>query len=331
MFDYADGKKVFQFGYYLVLFVFLVVCSTKLIWIDFFDLLFSVSILHLGLISFLVFVVGVWFEVERNVWYTFFVSLLCVLFFSVIKLIPHFAGALALDSVFLTGIYAALRWFVQQKPVVREHVSVRRILAGERVTSHVVFSHKLLHQIFDFVNEMPVLFRYVLEFLNIFIVIALIVYFLGHWSVLDNVSQFLYWLIISFFVGNTLLLKRLGYTSIVQNFFLFLVIHLGMYISFFSYFGGDISSIVLWAVIWNLVTSVFLFYAPQILDRFFGVVDYWYWIIASIVSFGINVVLLLTTPFPGELIFFLVLLYVGIEGMLLFYGVKHVLKLTDQE
>ena len=59
---------------------------------------------------------------------------------------------------------------------------------------------------------------------------------------------------------------------------------------------------------------------PKILTR----LDYWYWLIAAAISFVGNLALLTLSPLPGELIFFLTLLYFGAEGILLFYGVKYV-------
>lgn len=308
---YNDGKSLFQFGYYILLAVFLLVCGTKLSLTDFFDLLFFLSLFHMSVTAFIVFIVGIGYEIERNLYYTFFVTLISVLFFLVIKVLSsHFTVALALDSILLTGIYSAFWRFIQKKPPVRERISVRRILAGERVTSHVFFSHKMLHWIYEFIDTMPVLYKNILESLNVFLVISLIVYFLGHRGNLGDLNQFLYWVVISFFVGNVLLLKKIQYTSIVQNLFLFLVFHFAIYVSFFSYFEGNFQSIATWAIVWNLATSVFLFYADRILGKTFIVLDYWYWIVASLLFFFINVILLINSQLAGELIFFLVLLYV---------------------
>lgn len=42
----------------------------------------------------------------------------------------------------------------------------------------------------------------------------------------------------------------------------------------------------------------------------------------------VNIILLIQTSLPGELIFFLVLVYVGIETMIIFYATKYLSKQT---
>lgn len=329
LFGYEDGKKIFQFGYYVVLILFLIISSFHFSWQQFFAVVLALAAMHSAIIGFLIFIIGTWYIIDRSLFYTFFVTILFVLFFSVIKLIPNFTGALAVNSVLLMWLYLWLRWFLQQKPPVRWNISVRRILAGEKVLNTRIFSHRILQRMFEFIDDMPIFFRYVLEFLNILIVICVIWFFVGHRWFLNDYTQFLYWVIIGFFVGNTLILKKLSYTSAFQNLFLFLVVHFALYISFFSYFEGNLQSIVFWSIMWNIATSLFLFYAPKIL-KMLTKLDYRYWIAASILAFIINAVLLVRSGLTGELIFFLLLLYIGGEGILLFYGTKYVLDIEKE-
>jgi hypothetical protein len=224
----------------------------------------------------------------------------------------------------LMFLYLGLWWFVQKKPINRGRISVRRILAWEKVTNKAFFSNDFLAKMYDFVVDMPQNFRYVLEALNVLVVIVLFWSFVVNWSDVWWFHHLFYWIVISIFVWNVLLLKRIEYTSFFQNLFLFLVINFAVYVSLFSYFESNIQSIVLWSVIWNIVTSIWLFVLPDNYKKFFTHKDYWYWIVASIMSFLINVFLLLKSWLAGELIFFLLLLYVGIESMLVFYGIKHV-------
>lgn len=326
IFSYDDGKKIFQFWYYLVLFLFLliglfVLPSNELL--SFFVVVFS---LQFWFVWFFTYVVGIFVDVENNFLYTLFVSwllLLCVLIISWIPLLPW---ALSVISVVLMGLYLWLWWFFQKKPVHRWRISVRRILAWERITSQTFFSHDVLATMYTFVLEMPQIYRYILEIINILVVLLLFGSFIIHWSSLTWFSHFFYWIVISFFIGNVLLLKKMEYTSFFQNLFLFLVIHFAVYVSLFSYFESHIQSIVFWSVFWNIATSLVLFVLPQKYSALFGHKDYWYWIVASIMSFLVNIFLLLRSWLAGELIFFLLLLYVGIESMLVFYGIKHVEK-----
>jgi hypothetical protein len=71
-------------------------------------------------------------------------------------------------------------------------------------------------------------------------------------------------------------------------------------------------------------TSVFLFYADRFSHGILTRLDYRYWLAAWWLSFVFNLVLLLQAPLSWELIFFFTLLYLGAEGVLLFYGRKYI-------
>jgi hypothetical protein len=64
------------------------------------------------------------------------------------------------------------------------------------------------------------------------------------------------------------------------------------------------------------------------LAKIFGKTDYIYWIISCVAAMIINVVLLLYTQLAGELIFFLVLVYVGLQSMIIFYAAKYLSKIS---
>ncbi|MEI7563189.1 MAG: hypothetical protein WCJ39_06075 [bacterium] len=82
------------------------------------------------------------------------------------------------------------------------------------------------------------------------------------------------------------------------------------------------------AILWNLVSASLLFYAHTVpfLAKIFSPKEYVYWMIATLIALIVNIILMRSTSLPGELIFFLVLLYVGFEGMILFYAVKYLQK-----
>jgi hypothetical protein len=169
----------------------------------------------------------------------------------------------------------------------------------------------------------------VLEFFNIGLLAILIFYYVVHISTFGWVDQIFYWLIIALFVGNVLMLKKAWFTSIIQNLFVFLVIYFALYVSLFSYFNGNFGSVVLRGILWNLISNVLLFYSPRFLPNVFKKIDYSYWMVAMLISLVINVLLLLKSWWSGELVFFLVLLYLGVQGMLLFYGMKFVTALEE--
>jgi len=93
------------------------------------------------------------------------------------------------------------------------------------------------------------------------------------------------------------------------------VINFAIYISLFSYFNGNIGAIVSWAILRNIISASLIFYAHKIpmLAKIFSPIEYTYWLVATVVALIVNIILLRNTTLPGELVFFLVLLYVGLE------------------
>ena len=72
-----------------------------------------------------------------------------------------------------------------------------------------------------------------------------------------------------------------------------------------------------------------IFYAHRVpmLAKIFTRTDYMYRIIASIGAMIVNVILLMRTELPGQLIFFLVLVYLGLQSMIIFYASKYLSKI----
>jgi uncharacterized membrane protein YhaH (DUF805 family) len=64
------------------------------------------------------------------------------------------------------------------------------------------------------------------------------------------------------------------------------------------------------------------------LAKIFTKTDYWYWIVSCVAAMVVNVILLIKTQLPGELIFFLVLVYLGLQSMIVFYAAKYLSKIS---
>ena len=107
------------------------------------------------------------------------------------------------------------------------------------------------------------------------------------------------------------------------------MINFAIYVSLFSYFNGDVGAVVSRGIIRNLVSSSMIFYAHKVpmLAKIFSKTDYMYWIVASIGAMVVNVLLLMKTDLPGQLIFFLVLVYLGLQSMIIFYAAKYLSKI----
>ncbi|MEI8091217.1 MAG: hypothetical protein WCG98_03020 [bacterium] len=92
----------------------------------------------------------------------------------------------------------------------KANISVRRILAGERITTAKKrFSSEFQQKIYHFVFDMPSLAKKLLELMNIILIIALIYYYVVNIAGFANISHIFYRLIIIIFVMNVLLLKKI--------------------------------------------------------------------------------------------------------------------------
>ena len=170
-----------------------------------------------------------------------------------------------------------------------------------------------------------------MELFNVILILILIVYYITHMGSFMAVNHLLYRAVIATFIANVFLLKKVGYNSVVQNLVVFLVINFAIYVSLFSYFSGDVGAVVSRGIIRNIVSSSMIFYAHKVpmLAKIFSKTDYMYWIVASVGAMIVNVILLMRTDLPGELIFFLVLVYLGLQSMVLFYAAKYLGKIPN--
>jgi len=334
---YTDGKIIFQLGFYLSVAFLLVFAWVSEGWVAMFEVLSLLRVFHLGLIAFFTFILGLYKPIERYIRYKLAVLTLWTIFLLVFEYIQNMYIALAINSMILTGLYYLIYTVFQLPPedeMVRKDISVRRILAGERITEvkrH--FRSPLMSKLHEFVGSMPSATKNILECFNILLILILIVYYVSHVGEFLSVSHFFYRVSIIAFVVNVVLLKRVQYKSIIQNLVLFLVINFAIYISLFSYFQGHAGSMATRGIIWNVVSALMIFYAHKVpmLEALFEKRDYVYWIVACIAAMVVNVILLLYTTLPGELIFFVVLVYVGLQSMIIYYASKYLARIPSIE
>lgn len=204
---------------------------------------------NLAIIAFITCIISLYKEVESYMTYKTFVFGIGAIILVIIDQVPNIYIALALSTLLLTGIFSWIFKILQHRPVSKEkkaNMSVRRILAGERITEpKKYFNSKAMEQIYEFTNNMPAASKQILELINIALISAVIINYLSHRKDFTTLNQFLYWIIIAFFIGNVLILKKINYNSIIQNLAVFLVINFAIYLSLFSYFDGNFSSIAL--------------------------------------------------------------------------------------
>jgi len=331
--DYRDGKSVFQIGFYFCIALLLVISLALGGRVAFGNVFAMLRVLHLGVVAFMIFLVGLHQPVEKYMWYKLGVLSLGTIFLVVFDQIKNIYLALTVNSLILTGLYYLVYKVFQFTPVSadkKKDVSVRRILAGERITApKKVFTSKTVEALYGFMTAMPWRTKQVLELFNVILILILIVYYITHMGSFMAVNHLLYRAVIATFIANVFLLKKVGYNSVVQNLVVFLVINFAIYVSLFSYFSGDVGAVVSRGIIRNIVSSSMIFYAHKVpmLAKIFSKTDYMYRIVASVGAMIVNVILLMRTELPGELIFFLVLVYLGLQSMVLFYAAKYLSKI----
>ena len=330
--NYTDGKTVFQLGYYLSIIFLIIVMSVFEGRMWFWNTFAMMRVMQVGVSGFLIFLVGLKSSIEDYLRYKLWIFSLGTISLVIVDQVQNFYLALTLNSVLLMGVYYRILNILKHKPISDEkkwNISVRRILAGERITEvKKHFSNEFQQIIYRFIIEMPSRAKKLLELMNIVIIVALIYYYVANIAGFANINHIFYWMIIIVFVVNVLLLKRMGYNSIIQNLVVFLVINFAIYISLFSYLNGEVGAIVRRAIIRNIVSASLIFYVHKVpmLAKIFTPIEYSYWLVATVAALVVNIILMRNTTLPGELIFFLVLLYIGLEGMILFYAAKYLQK-----
>ena len=59
------------------------------------------------------------------------------------------------------------------------------------------------------------------------------------------------------------------------------------------------------------------------LAKIFQKRDYVYRIISCVAAMVVNVIVLMYTSLPGELVFFVMLVYVGLQSMIIYYAARY--------
>lgn len=334
MFSYNDGKNMTQTWYYAAILYVLVQASYSTDWYGLWDIVGLLWVLTLGIVGFIAGVVGHRRNIESYMRYLLFVLTGWSIMIAIGNYFTDTYAILLIDSFLVLGLSIALYYSMQYHiPTSHEikKVSVRRILAGERITKNkqIPQKSKFLTQLYYFVSGMPLWTRYGIEAINCGLVVITIILYLS--NIANTVSQrhqIVYRAIIGLFVTTALILKRIGFTSVMQKVTLFAVINYAIYLTLYTLFDGAMGAITRWAIVWNIVSSIFIFYGPSsFLADILQKQDYVYWIVMTVAGLCINIYLLGLTSLAGQLIFSIVFIYCGVQGLLLYYGIKHIQQL----
>lgn len=340
--DYEDWKTIFQYWLYISILSFLWYSAIRSDWIDnFLKICLNLSILTSIMIWSIPIIISTKDKAETSIYYKLLLSVLISISFLILNFIknPHIAIIinLAILTITLYSIYHFWWRFVDKPIINKEEISLRRILAGERISTQKLKTKKTWNdKINALIQNIPNFNKIWIEMLNIFLLIIFILRYINSVSIAEiYTNQIVYRITICLVISNILLLKKIKYNSIIQNLILFIVINFSIYFSLFSIFKWEIWNIIIGWIIWNIISSLFMFYAHNInfISKIINKIDYSYRTICIVLWMIVNLILLVRTNLPWELIFFLFLLYLGVQSMILFYVTKFIgkLELNDKE
>jgi len=334
IFKYTDWKIIAQIWYYGSI-LWLVLSSWIVYWFStFFDIFSHLWILTLVIVSFIILIIWIKYFVEKYLHYTLFVLVCWAVWLSLYHNIQNIYIFLIISVLLLSFLYVYIYHILSHKPPSEQQikeVSVRRILAWERVLKNFSKNTDLSKKIYSFISQVPKLVKYFLEWVNTLIILILIyLYFQNALTLQWSIEQIFYRLVMIGFIVNVFLLKRINYTSIFQRLLTFLVINFAIYISLFSAFKWDIGSIVFLWILRNIVSTMMVFHIHKTkLWEYLRKVDYLFWIFTTMLALSVNIVLLFHTDIVLQLLFPIILLYVGVQGIMLFYSIKYINKIKE--
>ncbi len=326
--DYADGKKLFKHGFLFTLFLLL----GNSLWsggVSAFWGMFGLVLLF-AVLGFWGLWYGVWAfrAVEKEQQHYFFFALLLGLWDAVFMSIAMPLYALNIDLLLYAGFLGALSYGLSltlpaEVPLRRE-VSLRRILAGERILPTKADQKKqsVFFSFARFLQEIPAEIKHLLEYLNVLLLIGILISYLLPFFQGMVVPQLWYWTGIAIFLFNAFLLKKHQMFTVVSRFAVVVIINFSLYISLLA-FGEGLVAMLPWLIAWNILCGILIFYTrfPSI-KAHIKKMDLIFWLLASLVAMLLNIVLLMRLSLSGQLIFSLIFFYLGIQGTIAYYAVQ---------
>lgn len=335
LFKYEDWKSVSHI-WFLVTVLSLIIYTRIVYWAKTtFQVFSDMWVLYFALVWFTIFILWIKYEINPKIKYLFFVlagwTVILVLYKSISNIYVFLIVLVVLLQLLYSAIYYIL-WHKPPTPFEQKEISIRRILAWERILKKQNnWKFKISQNVYDFVDGMPQIVKYCMEWINTFIILFLIyLYFKNTLSLKWSVEQIFYWVIMFGFIVNVYSLKKINYTSIGQRLITFLVINFAIYISLFSAFKWDIETVALFGIVRNILSTsmVFSIHKTKIWS-YLTKIDYSFWIFTTLLAMIINIILLFNTQIQTAFLFPMILLYVWIQWFLVYYSIKYIKKIQE--
>ena len=320
VFDYEDGKLIFEIGAWLMVVVILWTVLFSSWFFAFFDAVLLMASLMLSVYAFLQFVIWIFYPVDEKWLYEIVILWAIVVWWGIINRFYPAEWVFALSFFILALVFCGI-YIVQNRemPVKQTaKISVRRILAWERIFKKLnVPKWKIaLH---EWLENSPKRFERAFEFFNIGLLIFLLLFFFWWVFTSSEVHLWLgYWLGISLFLINTFLLKRIWYATDVSRFALALIANFVLY-SVLLISGSSIESVLPFLIVWGFLCQIALFFVDRINLTLFSDKDFVYRMISTFIAFVCNIILLCRVDLPGQFLFSVIFVYVGAELALMYY------------
>lgn len=332
---YEDGKSLFKYG--LILTGILLLAHQIFLWsyqslLPLIWALLGVWILFFGII---IYGVSLFSPVDQELekYLSFLISLLVI--YGIFSLVDHtlwaFDLSLGIWGGILCGLFS-LKYLPTPKTNMQEKISVRRILAGERILKKEKKTD--FQWFFDFLRwlqTLPLFLQRALEWINVLLLVWVLSSYLWDWFHQAYVSAFAYWTGIVLFLINAFLLKKNQAFSLVSRFATALVINFSPYILLLNLWGSWLE-LIPWLITWNIGCGIASLYAKlPILKKYLKKADLVFRLITNLIAMLLNIILLLKEPISGQLLFSLIFIYVGIEGVLSYYALPVIASFNEPE
>ena len=323
IFDYEDGKLIFEIWTWIMVIVILWNALFSDWFFVFCDVALLLASLMLAVHAFLQFIIWIFYPTSERWLYEIVVLGIIVAGGSIFKnfypaewVIPAWLFVLSLIYI---GIYIVQNREMPAKQTAK--ISVRRILAWERIFKKLNVP-KWKISLHEWLEECPVRFERMFEFINLWLLVSLLLFFfLWVFTSSEVVLTLWYWIGIALFLINTFLLKRIWYASDVSRFALALIANFILY-SILLISWSSIESVLPFLIVRWFLCQVALFFVDRINLTLFGDKDYIYWMIVTCMAFVCNIILLCNIGLPWQFLFSLIFLLVWIELMVMYYVFK---------
>ncbi len=320
IFNYEDGKLIFEVWARLMVIVILWTVLFSEWFFAFFDAMLLMASLMLGVYAFLQFILWIFYPTDEKWLYEIVIMWTIVVWWAIIN---HFYPAewiFGLSFFLLALVYCGI-YIVQNREMPKEQtarISIRRILAWERIFKKLNVPKRKI-ALHERLEKSPIRFERIFEFFNIGLLIFLLLFFFWWIFTSSEVSLWLgYWIWIALFLINTFLLKRIWYATDVSRFALALIANFVLY-SVLLISGSSIESILPFLIVWWFLCQLALFCVDRINLTLFSDKDFVYWMVVTFIAFVCNIILLCRVNLPGQFLFSVIFVYIWAELALMYY------------